>query len=600
MVSPQRDLKTTWELAGRLAGSFETSTQKAKTRLGQLRAEYRASQTELRYLQNTLKTAERGTIAYANASERIPALQESLANQGIEIADLNREIATGTEAQGKMASASDRAAGALRGVASFGLAAGAAVGIAAGAVTLLAKSLGESAKEAQALQVLSIRGIDPTSYQRASNTLRVLSGDADTAKRGVASIAELGQRVREALAFDPRTLDVGFRRGAAALGFPTLQELDRMTQDVDGFFEHVRRQVAAAEGDATAINRIYGAAGAVGLDRAVIDHAREYNQLLQTQAELRELANLGDANAAKELAAINRRINAVRTEAGIISESDQALLVKYSEAVENLKLAGRDLKIAFTTSFADDMIAAAKMLTQFVKDASELWDKINTPGDERPEGGYNFAEEPIPATVDAGRSVRDFMEQLNTDVDNWFNRNVNQRLGIPAYDREQRTDFVEGPKLVYSELKRLNDSVVGFFSRNVNQRLGIPQFAQGGTVPGAAGDPVLALVHGGERVVSLREREMIERTVQRQQMQMRDRELVDRLRIERAVAPAEQAAINQTTSHNETNYDQSQRRDQRVIRQENAFHIYGGAAGIETGEEVAEVLARQLATGIRW
>ena len=51
--------------------------------------------------------------------------------------------------------------------------------------------------------------------------------------------------------------------------------------------------------------------------------------------------------------------------------------------MQGLSLAGRDLKIAFTTSFADDLQEAAEHLTRFITRAGDLWDQINRP-DERP------------------------------------------------------------------------------------------------------------------------------------------------------------------------------------------------------------------------
>ena len=42
--------KSTWTLAGKLAGSFTDSTKKAQSQLGQLRREYRANEGELKRL----------------------------------------------------------------------------------------------------------------------------------------------------------------------------------------------------------------------------------------------------------------------------------------------------------------------------------------------------------------------------------------------------------------------------------------------------------------------------------------------------------------------------------------------------------------------
>ena len=135
-----RNVKSTWELAGRLAGSFETSTKRAQSQLSQLRREYSANQGELRRMQTVLKTAAQGTDAYANAQRRIPQLQDDISRQAFAISDVQKEALGGARAQGQMANATGRAGTALRALTTFGLAAGGAIGFAAGAVTLLTKS----------------------------------------------------------------------------------------------------------------------------------------------------------------------------------------------------------------------------------------------------------------------------------------------------------------------------------------------------------------------------------------------------------------------------------------------------------------------------
>ena len=180
--------------AGRLSSSFTQSTKQAQSQLSQLRREYSANQGELRRMQGVLKTAAQGTDAYANAQRRIPQLQDDINRQAFSISAVQKEALGAARSQGQMANASGRAGSALRALSGFGLAAGAGIGVAAGAVALLTKNLNASGQGSPALQTLSVRGIDPTAYQQASNRLRILTGDAATAQRAVGSVAEAGQQ----------------------------------------------------------------------------------------------------------------------------------------------------------------------------------------------------------------------------------------------------------------------------------------------------------------------------------------------------------------------------------------------------------------------
>ena len=388
-----RNVKSTWELAGRLAGSFETSTRRAQSQLSQLRREYSANQGELRRMQTVLKTAAQGTDAYANAQRRVPQLQEEISRQAFAISDVQKQALGGARAQGQMANATGRAGTALRALTTFGLAAGGAIGVAAGAVTLLTKSLNASGREAQALQTLSIRGIDPTAYQQASNRLQILTGDAATARRTVDSLTEAGQRVRDALAFDPRSLGARELRAISALGFDGPKAFAEATRDASGFVETLRGQLRGAT--QAQQDYIRAASVAAGLDPTLVDSILEENRLLERQAELRRQAAGGDASGNQELERIVQRLERIRTTQGIISPEQRDALERYDEVIQSLGLAGRDLKIAFTTSFADDLQAAAETLTRWITQASDLWDRINP---DRP--GRAPAEERTPTARD--------------------------------------------------------------------------------------------------------------------------------------------------------------------------------------------------------
>ena len=78
--------------------------------------------------------------------------------------------------------------------------------------------------------------------------------------------------------------------------------------------------------------------------------------------------------------------------------------------IQSLGLAGRDLKIAFTTSFADDLQAAAETLTRWITQASDLWDRINpdrpdrAPAEERTPTARDWAD--LLLTGGSGRDLR--------------------------------------------------------------------------------------------------------------------------------------------------------------------------------------------------
>ena len=147
-----RNVKSTWELAGRLSGSFSESTKRAQTQLSQLRREYRQNQGELRRMQSVMRTAAQGTDAYSNAQRRIPQLQDDLNSQAFAIGAVEKEALGGARAQERLSGATGRAGAGLKSLATFGIAAGAGIGIAAGAVAGLTKALNSTGRQAQQLQ----------------------------------------------------------------------------------------------------------------------------------------------------------------------------------------------------------------------------------------------------------------------------------------------------------------------------------------------------------------------------------------------------------------------------------------------------------------
>ena len=451
-----RNTKSTWELAGRLSSSFTQSTKQAQSQLSQLRREYRNNQSELKRMQGVLKTAAVGTTAYTNAQRAIPNLEKQLTDQAFAIGDVQKQATSAARSQGQMASATGRAGSAMRALTTFGLAAGGALGIATGAAVALNRSLNSTASEAQQLQLLSVRGIDTDSYQRAGNQMRILAGDAATAKRALGTVAQAGQQAREALVFDPGALGADFHRGVEGLGFSGLDDFIATTRDASGFVDHLRDKLQGATRDQ--IDYARASAQRTGIDPTIIDLILKENQLLTRQIELKAKSAAGDQAAAKELENVNRRIARIQSDQGIISADQAELLQQYSEATQVAQLAFRDLKIAVTTSFADDMTRAAEIMTAGITQASELWDQIRNADQNRPAGGYRFDQDPVPAAADVARGQYDAARQLSGD------------------------------------LAKINEKVTGFFDRNVNQRLGLPKdptfrdllpgFAQGGVVPG--------------------------------------------------------------------------------------------------------------------
>ena len=202
--------------------------------------------------------------------------------------------------------------------------------------------------------------------------MRILTGDAATAQRAVGSVAEAGQQAREALAYDPRSLDF---RAFSGLGFDSAREFEQATRNVSGFVEHLRGELQGA----TQAQQDYlrAASRRAGIDPALIDSILQENRLLTQQAELKAKAATGDLAAAKELEQITARIGRIKTDQGIITPAQIAALERYDETVQHLGLAMKDLRIGVTSSFADDLTAAATKLTEWVIQASDLWDKIN-------------------------------------------------------------------------------------------------------------------------------------------------------------------------------------------------------------------------------
>ena len=218
-MTTARNFKSTWELSGRLASGFSESTKRAQSQLSQLRKEYRSNSSELRRMQQVMRTAAVGTTAYSNAARAIPRIKDDLTKQAFSIGDLERETLGGARAQGRLSGAIERVRGGLRGLGPYGLAAAAAISIASGATLGLSKALNSTGREAQRLQALSTRGVDVDSYQRASSQLQILTGDAASAKQAIQSAADASQSFAQRRALPLNAPSPGEYIAAETLGF---------------------------------------------------------------------------------------------------------------------------------------------------------------------------------------------------------------------------------------------------------------------------------------------------------------------------------------------------------------------------------------------
>ena len=477
-----RNVKSTWELAGRLSSSFTESTKRAQTQLAQMRREYRQNQAELRRMQGVLRTAAQGTDAYANAQRRIPRIQDELNRQAFAIGDLEKEALGGARAQDRLSGATGKANSALRSLTTFGLAAGGAIGVAAGAVAVLTRGLNSTGREAQQLQALSTRGIDTQAYQQAASQLQVLTGDAKSARQAIQSAADASQTFAQRLAFRP-DFSPDEIRAVVTLGFEGVQDFANARRDIEGMIGTIREEWAGAtEQERLAMRQ---AAQILGINDSLIDGVAELNGLYAQQADLRRRANEGDLAAAAEIDEVTQRIARVNAGLGVLTQDQIEAAERYSEVAQQLSQAGKDLKNAFVTSFADDFAAAAKEATRFVLQASELWDKIRGQEDKRP------AAERVP-------SAPDWADLLLTGGSGLLSGGEARPLGdFTGEIGKFVDDQIYYGKLLGKDISKLTNTLATFK---------LPGFAEGGVVPGPQGSPQVAVVHGGERVVSNQDR----------------------------------------------------------------------------------------------
>ena len=523
------NVKSTWELAGRLSSSFSESTKRAQTQLATLRREYRTNAGELRRMQSVMRTAAQGTDAYANAQRRIPQLQDDLTKQAFAIGDLEKEALGGARAQERLSGASGRAGAGLKSLATFGLAAGGAIGIAAGAVAFLTKELNAAGREAQSLQALSTRGVDTQAYQQASSQLHILTGDAKSARQAVETIVGSGNRVRSALDFDPSGLSNIDHRAIEALGFDSARAFEMATKNVAGFVDHVRDLWQEASQGQKAYIR-----GAVDVSQIVppslISSIEEENRLLQRRNELEGQRGQGTLapGDVREMERIDAKLARIHAGFGIMTKEQMEAAERWSETSQLMSQATKDLKVAVASSFADDFAAAAKELTKGILLASDLWDKIRPEEDNRPP------EQRVP-------SGRDWADLLLTGGSGLLNDGDSRPLGDYTREIGRFAKYqVDSAKALGDDIDRIVDALNTFT---------LPGFANGGVVPGPTGRPRLAVVHGGEEVMTASDR---------------------------------------------------RGNGAGVVQQTNYFQIDGATSPMATAEEVVNTLRRELARGVAW
>ena len=352
------------------------------------------------------------------------------------------------------------------------------------------------------------------------------------------------------------------------------------------------------------------AAQILSIQSTMIDGVAELNNLLEKEAVLRGRANAGDLDAAAELDDVAQRIARVNSGLGVLTQDQIQAAEKYSESAQLLSQASTDLKNAFTTSFADDFAAAARVATGFVLKASKLWDDISGESDKEPpkwyEGyAYRKARDLLsPALSDAGRPS----PSTTTTIAEGYTASTTPRGGsiAPAV-----TEGVgAGTGITSGSMGRGRDLAALIAAR----KAGVEEYAQGGIVPGPMGRPQIAVVHGGERVVPTRDRPAYDQAAMHLSRQNDPNDQALRAITDRSVQNFDQR--QQSMDRSVQNFDQRQQSmdrsvqnfDQRqqsmdrsrVVQMTNNFDMRGISSPQEAGEEVEAVLRRALARGVAW
>ena len=241
-----------------------------------------------------------------------------------------------------MASATGRAGSALRSLTGFGLAAGAGIGVATGAVALLTKSLNESGREAQALQTLSVRGIDTDAYQRAASAMGVLTGNTQASRAAMLSAANSALSIAGRLKADPGSISTAEHRAAPILGFDNIQDFADSRHDIENMMQTIREQWAGANQDQRLAMR--WASDQLGIQESMIDAIAEQNGLYEKQAAMLRQVNAGNKGAVGELKKVDAQIARINSGLGVMTPAQISAAERYDESAQILKQFGKDLR----------------------------------------------------------------------------------------------------------------------------------------------------------------------------------------------------------------------------------------------------------------
>ena len=475
-----RSTKTTWELAGRVSGSFTQSTKKAQNQLGQLRREYRQNEQELKRMQSVMRNAAVGTNAYSNASRRVPELQQQLSAQAFAISDVEKESLSLARTQGRMASASGRAGAGLKALATFGLAAGAGIGIAGGAVALLSKSLSTAGQEAQALQTLSVRGVDTYAYQRAASAMGVLTGNTQAAKAAMLSAADSAHTIAQNLQADPASITTDQHRAAPMLGFEDIRDFSESRNDVEGMIKTISDQWKRSNENQRL--DIYWAAGQLQIQRSVIDAIAEQNDLYKERAALLKQVNAGNKGAVGDLEKVDAQIGRINSGLGVMTHEQIAAAERADESLQILSQFKKDLRTAAAVATVDAYDFLRNPVGEYRKGSER--EGLRSPLAEL--GGLSPA-----GAKDAYQAALDRSSMLGGGFGDFQNPRREVREGKRSPLEELGGLSLGGAKDAYraaAESAQPSPIAGGFGS-----------YAQGGVVPGPEGRPQLAMVHGGRK-----------------------------------------------------------------------------------------------------
>lgn len=288
------DIRSTVTLAGRVAGSLPQSTRAAVQELDRLKVVQAANRQEAgrlrRALAETGREAGRDSEEYRNLSAALMNVQAQIDQTDAAMEDAALQAREGqgatsgfTASLGRLSAAAPHAA--------------AAIGLVTGTAGIAFLAMSRLTGQAQDLQRAFASGLDTQAFAETSGFFLGILGDADRARAATLSAADAQQRLRESLAFDPRTLGGNQLRAISALGLSLeqaanlppsalVEQLRGLLQTGDrDFLLGAARQTGIYSDEmieaATATDAVYNAArrlsdGALVLDQDTIDRANRF------------------------------------------------------------------------------------------------------------------------------------------------------------------------------------------------------------------------------------------------------------------------------------------------------------------------------------